>query len=64
MHHSYEHSELVVPSELVLQVLASLVPPDATPDQTDSDDEQYEDDSDSAAIAALVLFEGRGIVAA
>jgi hypothetical protein len=60
------HSKLIIPVEieLVLEVLASQVPPDASSNEGNSDDDQYDDESDSAAVCFLVLLELSGIMAA
>ena len=60
------HSKLIIPVEiqLVLQVLASQVPPDATSNEGNSNDDQYDDESDAAAVAFLVLLELSGVMAA
>lgn len=60
------HSKLIIPVEieLVLQVLASQVPPDASSNKGNSDDDQYDYESDSAAVPFLVLLELSGVMAA
>jgi hypothetical protein len=50
------NSKLFVPIEMVRQVLASQVPPDASSNKDNSDYDQYDDESDSASIKALVLL--------
>jgi hypothetical protein len=44
------NSKLIVPIEMIRQVLASLVPPDASSNKSNTDYDQYDDESDSASI--------------